>query len=105
MACGDFEHLSTTSFTGRVTANRQTSARCHDDRVVSHALQCGTSCVLGPCSKTSLISGLLLYVGRYYRFPCALADGTANVRRRTGRLLSERVQHRKPSRVFDGGGR
>lgn len=41
----DFEHLSTTSSTGRVAASRQNFARCHDDRVVSRALKSDTPCV------------------------------------------------------------
>jgi len=41
----DFEHLSTTSSTGSVAASRQTSARCHGDRVVSGALKIDTPCV------------------------------------------------------------
>lgn len=44
-AIKDFEHLSTTSSTGSVAASWQTSARCHDDRVVSHALKSDTPCV------------------------------------------------------------
>jgi len=44
-AIEDFEHLSTTSSTGRVAASRQTSARCHDGRVVSRALKSDTPCV------------------------------------------------------------
>lgn len=38
-AIEDFEHLSTTSSTGRVATSRQNVARCHDDRVVSRALR------------------------------------------------------------------
>jgi hypothetical protein len=45
-AIDDFEHLSTTSScTCRIAASRQTSARFHDYRIVSRALQYDTPCV------------------------------------------------------------